>query len=257
MEKSVLIPGIFLVSILAISLVSSQALPAPAQLPSMTFNSITSVFNSLLSGISEDVTLVKVLLVMLLTIILFRPAYNLVGKKSGIAFMVALIVSILGIKYLATYDMVKGLLLPYGALAIAISSILPFLLIGGLLATSELSMPLRKLTWGMMAGSFILLWTLRWNSIGDLSYIYLGLGVISALILLFFDSTIRVLYAQAAGGNTKAVIDIQIAKLNKDISDLYVLIGNTPDTRLRARLENQVRDLEHTRRDIAKHRGAL
>jgi len=251
MKKSVILFGLlFLFSALAISLVSAQALPAP----SLTFNYLGDFFNSLLSGVSGDVTLVKVLLVMLLTTILFQPANKLLGKKPAIAFIVAFLVSVLGIKYLATYDLVKGLMLPYGALAIAVSSMLPFLLISYLLTTIE-SKTIRKLGWAIMAGSFILLWWFRWTDIGDLAWIYLGLGLICLAVLFWFDSTIRVALAEAGMENSKAVLNIKIANLNKEIADLYEAVANVgEDEKTQKNLLKQILNKEQLREDLVRIR---
>ncbi|MEM2956364.1 MAG: hypothetical protein QW041_02210 [Candidatus Pacearchaeota archaeon] len=247
MKKSVIIVILFLFSVLAVNLAVAQVLPGPP----VTLNKLAEFFRDLLSGISEDDSLAKLLLVMLLTTILFRPAYNLSGKKSGIAFIIALLVSILGIKYLTTYDLIKGLLLPYGALAIALSSVVPFLLISALIITSEMDTVLRKITWGIMAGAFILLWWFRWTDIGDLAWIYLGLGIISLAILLFFDSTLRGFLAQTAMSNSKYAIDVQIANLNTEIANLYMQYSNSAgNAQLQNNLRNQIKAKERTRKEL-------
>jgi hypothetical protein len=249
MKKSILIfSGLFF--LLTIGIVAAQALPAPP----VALKDIADQFKGLVSGISGDDTMVRVLLVMLLTTVLFQPAYRLLGKKSGIAFFVAFIVSVLGIKYLATYDMIKGVLLPYGALAIAITSILPFLLIGFLLETTE-SKLLRKIGWAIMAGSFIMLWWFRWTDIGDLAWIYLGLGLICAAVLFWFDSTLRTMLAQAGMENSRAVLDIEIANLNKELNNLYTAYANAQgNRRLEASIENQIRDKERHRANLVRLR---
>ena len=190
MKKGVLIPGIFLVSILAISLVSAQALPAPANLPaSIGLPQIAEYLRDLLIGGTGEDLVARFLLVMLLTTVLFLPAQNITGKKSALSFIIALIVSVLGIRF---FPQIQLLLLPYGVLAIAISSILPLVLFGAFLMTGigKESPTIRKIGWCAFGGTFFFLWLDRYKTLGDLSYIYFGIAVISVAFLLF-DGTIQ------------------------------------------------------------------
>lgn len=254
MKKGVIFFGAIFFSLLSLSLVAAQALPAPP----ITFNIIGDFFKDLLAGSTGEDSMVRVLLVMLLTTVLFRPALNITGGKSGLAFLVAFLVSVIGIKFFISSEMIYGLMLPYGALAIALSAGIPFLLIGSLIATSNLDMLLRKIMWGFMAGSFIMLWWFRWTNIGDLAYIYLGLGILSLAILFFFDSTLRGILAQTAMSNSKYAIDVQIATLNTEIADLYVQYANSSgNTQLQHSLTNQIRAKEHTRRGLTQMRARM
>ena len=124
MKKSVLILGLFVFSILMINFVVAQALPAPP----VTLNQIGKFFDDLLKGTSGGESLARLLLAMLITAVLYQPALKITNEKPGVAFIVAFIVSVLGVRFLSSSEMIQGILLPYGALAIVISSVLPFLL---------------------------------------------------------------------------------------------------------------------------------
>lgn len=254
MKKSVILFSALFLSIASISL-AAAALPAPP----IAMNDISDFFTKLLSGVSGQDLMIRVLLVMLLTTVLFRPAYKLVGEKSGLAFIIAALVSILGIKYLATYDLITGLLLPYGALAIALSAGLPFILIGMLIVSApDMPATLRKILWGLMTGAFILLWWFRWTDIGDLAYIYLFMGLISAAVLFFLDGTIVTLYSQATQAQSKASVDVQIAQINSQIANLYAQYANaTGNHTLQTSLRNQIRALEHTRNGLLRMRAGM
>jgi len=194
MKKSIIIfLGLFL--LLSISIVAAQALPAPAQLPGflsdhLSIGKIEGFFNDLLIGGTSGADIIsRLLLVMLLTAVLFQPANKIVNDKPGLAFLVSFLVSVLGIRFIPQIEL---LLLPYGALAIAVSAIVPLLLFGAVLMTgigSE-SPTIRKIGWSAFGGAFFFLWVERSKELGDLSYIYFGIAAI-ALALLLFDGTIQ------------------------------------------------------------------
>jgi len=249
MKKGVLILGTLILSVLAISLVAAQALPAPP----VTLDTIVNYFQMLVTGFGSNAeTMSRVLLVMLLTAVLFRPAYNLVGKKSGLAFLIAFLVSVIGIRFFTSYDMIQGLMLPYGALAIGVSAALPFLLFGILIETSEADITLRKVGWTIMAGAFILLWWFRWTDIGDLAWIYLFLGI-AAFAVLFFNGQIHMLFAmQRIGSSKKRQIYKQLMELRRE-RDKYIALGPPQDETERRMINSEVARLDRAMRDLYRH----
>jgi hypothetical protein len=101
-----------------------------------------------------------------------------------------------------------GLLLPYGALAIALSVLIPFILMFFLLETSDIQRPYRKLAFGFMFIAFMMFWWLRWDKIGDASYIYLCFAAF-AIGAYFMDPTLRKWWVETKEGEkTKGVLEV-------------------------------------------------
>ena len=249
MKKSVLIFSALIFSVLAISLVAAQVLPAPP----ITFNAVGDFFNDLLKGTQGEDTLARLLLVMLLTTILFKPANQIVGKKPGLAFIVALLISILGIRFFTSYEMIRGLMLPYGALAIVLSTLIPFLLFGFLLESSEATIMFRKIGWGLMGGAFIMLWWLRWTNIGDMAYIYLVLGII-AFMILWFNGQIHTLFSmQNLEKGKRRQILIKTAEIQDEMNDLMGRLSSRYLTKdQREAIKDEIKNLQLSLKELSK-----
>jgi hypothetical protein len=111
-------------------------------------------------------------------------------------------------------------MLPDGILAIALSAILPFLLFGLLLETSDISMMMRKACWGAMGAAFLGMWIYRWGEIGDIGYIYLAMAI-AALAVLWFNGQIHFLFALQKVKNKQSQEALtQYIKVNHEISEL-------------------------------------
>ena len=248
MKTGALIFSLVLISILSVHLVAA-ALPAPP----ITFNKIGDFFNDLLKGTQGEDTLARLLLVMLLTTILFKPANQIVGKKPGLAFIVALLISILGIRFFTSYEMIRGLMLPYGALAIVLSTLIPFLLFGFLLESSEAAPMLRKIGWGLLGGAFIMLWWLRWTDIGDMAYIYLVLGII-AFVILWFNGQIHLLFSmQNLEKGKRRQILIKTAEIQDEMDDLIETLSSRHLTKeQRKAIKGEINDLQYSLKELSK-----
>jgi len=261
MKKSRLVLSIFVLSVLAITF-AAAALPAPAQLPgyiseNFRLSSIAEFLKDLVMGTGETgEAMSRLLLVLLLTAVLFRPTYKLVQEKSGLAFLVSFLVSVIGIRFFSA-EMIHGLMMPYGIVAITISAILPMILIGILLETGTQGLTggniIRKIGWAFLAGAYFFLWDARWNEIGDMAYIYMGMAIF-ALLLLFFDGTIQRAYYRASLSKESARVAFDGVIRNKQ--ELFKKIEqlNTPGLSDvdRRRLQREIRTLENRINELQK-----
>jgi len=227
MKKSIIIFGL-LFSIISITLVAAAAtLPAPTALPGFLSDQLLSgklsFLTDLLIGTGSAAEIItRVLLVMLLTAVLFQPAFNLLGKKSGIAFLVAFLISILGIRFFPA-NQIEALLLPSGALAVAVATVIPFLLLAYLLEWGEIKEHkiIRKIGWACIAGAFIYLWSTRFKDLGDISYIY-GVMALLSVALLLFDGTLQEQLTIAKLSKTKSKAAYrEILDLEDQLKDDY------------------------------------
>jgi len=238
MKKSVIIlASIFSVVILS-SLVAAQMLPAPP----IAMRDVTNFFSNLLVGIPYQMgVFARVMLVLLITIILLKPAEKIVGtERSGLALMVALIVSILGIRFIPV-NAILGLLLPYGVLAVALSALIPFLLFAGFISTSDLQAWVRKTGWTFFGVVFLGFWWTRFSEIGDLAWIYLFGAIACFTMLFFFDSEIHKLWYMGRLKRKQAVAaGVQAEILAGEIKGLYSELAKAGTDAQRSSLKDEV-----------------
>ncbi len=244
MKKSILILSSFLLVLVSINLVSA-ALPAPPA----AFDEIANVFRDLLVSDSGEDMVARLLLVMLLTSVLFFPAHKLVQGKSGLAFFIAFIVSVLGIR---AFPNIQGLLLPYSTLAVAVSAILPFLLFAYLISAESNSPVIRKIGWAIMATAFICLWWMRWDEIGEIAYIYFWMGIAALAVLFFLDDTLsKWWYLSGTYVRTKQAADLQIQRIQTEIEDLIKEMNDLPNESYRITYRNKIKKLKEAQKALA------
>lgn len=251
MKKSVLLLGIIALSVMIIGFAAAQALPAPP----VTTAQVGEFFRSLLVGgsaITEDV-ISRFLLAILIITVLAKPAYMITKNRSA-SIIVSSVVAILGIRFL-TYQMIQGILLPYGAVAIVVSTFLVFALIAYFL--TDITYPwIRKIGWIMLAVVFLGLWWSRASDIGDMTYVYLVTAGVS-IGFFFLDGTFNNIKIKMRSQNKKdGQTYVQIIKMQKDIDDYTQLLPYAgTDTKEEKELLAQIKERQDKINSLLKTLG--
>ncbi|MFC1686269.1 hypothetical protein ACFLZZ_04600 [Nanoarchaeota archaeon] len=237
-------------SVLTSTLVAAQIFPAPP----IAFNQVKEVLSNFLIGTSvggADIW-ARLLLLLLMTVILIKPIEKVLTQDRRLAFLIAFFVSLLGIRYLSNTELL-GVLLPYSALMIILSIIGPLILLGTLLSTSGIDPTLRKVMWGFTAGAFAVLWWVRWEELGNLSYIYLSGTIGAVLALFFFDEQISGLYYQSKI-DREQLVDKSIASENitRMLKDLYGQYAASTDPTIQAQLMRRIRQQRNALKLLTK-----
>lgn len=210
-------------SLLAVPLAVAQTLPAPP----VTQQQVTNALSGLLVGsvINQADVYARLLLVIVLTLVLVKPAEKLAGGDRKIAFIVALLVSLLGVRFLGNAE-ILGLILPYTALAIILSVGIPLALIVSFVTTSDLPESVRKFVWFLVALIFTTLWWIRWTDIGDLAYVYL-IGTIAAVTMyLKFDNMLsKMWYENQLKEDQEVSKSLAAEVISNEIKELYKQIN--------------------------------
>lgn len=134
------------------------------------------------------------LLILTYTIVLSVLKKTEIFKKSPfVNVIISAVVSILGTRYISESALINGILMPYGALAIAISVAVPFLIYFFFVNFSISSGAGRRLAWALFAVVFFGLWMMRVDAIGDANIIY-WIGIIATVIVFIFDRNIHVYF---------------------------------------------------------------
>lgn len=163
----------------------------------------TPIFQNLLGDYTSNAFLfTKIMLVLLLFIIisLILSRVPVFEGRIGTSYLVAAIVSILSVRFISDNQLIQGILLPYGALGVALTTILPFLIIAYGIQVSNFSSLGRRIGWGFFALIFLILWNYKSTEIGDLgNQIYIWTTVAMA-IMIVFDKRIHA-YFRGVQGN--------------------------------------------------------
>lgn len=243
MNKKLLIA---LLSIFSIPFVLAQSLPAPP----IALRDVGKFVTDIITGPTSGVDLfAKFLLLILLIVVLTKPAKLLVDNKTGLAVLIASIVSIIGVRFL-TNEMLKGILLPYGTVAIVLASFIPFLLMVYFLNDVTIDW-IRKVGWIMMAVIFTGLWWMRWTDIGNMAYAYL-LVAIASFSLFWLDGTIQRWWSTMRITREKdRVLYQNIMKIQGELTDMTRWLANAPaGSREQRILNNDIRETQNKLRNL-------
>lgn len=222
MKKRVLILGLFFTLLLGSMFVTAQESPAVLPGP-ISINQVQDFLSNVLNNQQAGPELfTRLLIVLLLTAVLYKPAVKLVpdGETSNIPIFLSLIVAILGVRFLTGPEVI-GLMLPFGALGIALTTIIPIVLFGAIMTTSSgINEGIARLGWLLMGVSFIVLWLTRFDVVGTIAWIYLWSGLI-CIFMLFYEKTVR-MYAlrSKAKGKGRMHVEEQVELINLDIENL-------------------------------------
>lgn len=236
-----LIIGI-LVSFILISLMPTVL----AQTTEEVLEGIADVFkpisSAILGGVDTGEALFSKFLLFILvamviyTIVIVIPGFE---GKTGIATVISIIVSILGVRFLITDNLINAILLPYGALFISLSVGIPLVIF--FFAFSKITNPIvRKAGWALYVAAFGILGWMRASDLGKASLIYV-IAIILAFIALLFDGTIQKL--KRAGKIEKAKTStkgVEIKRALARLADLNQGLGRATSAREIADYKKQI-----------------
>src|SRR3989344_4569335 len=171
----------FLFLVLFFPFVSAQQLPPVEDVINGIVSSLEGIFTPISSslfggGDSNEFLFAKILLAILLFAVI-----NAVVKKvpifreqKGVAIIVALVISILAVRFISENQLVAGILLPYGTLGVGLTTILPFLIFFYFIHDSEIGPFGRRVSWFFFILVFLILWYSKGSDLSTISnYIYM------------------------------------------------------------------------------------
>ena len=189
----------------------------------------------------------KVALLILLFVIIFTilrrvPLFE-ERRQKPVAFIVAVIVSVLAVRFISENQLILGVLLPYGVLGVALTTVLPFLLFFYLVHAMGAGYVARRALWVFFIIVFGLLWASRYAELPVISnQIYMWTFIVMVAALIFDKGIHRYFgmheinkflrksnqktaadlqaeYQRIAGVNTKSA-EKRREQIRKDLEDL-------------------------------------
>lgn len=215
MKNKGLYLGIF-VSILLISFVSAAVdLSVVTDFLRETATALKPIFQYTIGdpGGSDDIFVVKVLLFILMIAVVYLAAEKVPGINSNsfVLWLVTIIISMLGARFLSSKELVETVWLPSGVVGITLASFLPFLVFFFFIESFQGHRVVRRVGWILYCVLFAVIAAVRWPETSvqsgalagwNLSWIYIVTAVL-ALLSFYFDGTIQKYFAKS--GAQKAI----------------------------------------------------
>ena len=148
-------------------------------------------FFSVILGGTPDLLFEKILIlaVILAVIYLVISKLDIFKGNKVVIWVVSISVSLLSTRFMSG-DLLRTILLPYSVLGVSISAVLPTLIYFKFVQEFKDSSTLRKMLWIFYMIVFIVIWSIRYDSLGSISWIYM-ISAIAAFFFFLFDGTIR------------------------------------------------------------------
>ncbi len=209
-----------------------------------------TLFTALLGGngdfLFERIMLFIIILAFTKTVLSEVPAFK--DKNKAAVWIISIVVSLLAARLGFATEYLRTIFLPYTALGIVISAVVPFVIYFYFVGSFK-NRTLRKILWIFFAVVFMALWLSRSDEVGGLSWIYFWAAVI-ALIFFFFDGTIRRAIIRGEYAELgRAAKDQQLINVRSDLYQLEQRYGQNLVTdaeykRMKKRIEERMRILQ-------------
>ena len=222
---------------------------------------VTDVFSFVVGDVSaagsvslEEVIFVKFLVFILLLAIINTAVQRIpgLGDTKGLAFIIALVVSLIGTRFLTSGELINFIWLPYGTLSVVLSSLLPFIIAFFFFQGFD-SAVIRKVGWTAFLVIFIGLAYFRWddfrlalsyNSGFNLAWIYLIIAIISGLLLIF-DKNIHAAFLLSSMSKIASQNDkIRAAQIVHEIEQLRAQLATAQNASVISAIKAQIKQKE-------------
>mgnify|MGYP001591679937 CR=1 FL=1 len=184
---------------------------------------LTPFFELVIGSYStEEFFFAKILLLILLALII-NAVLRKVGvfdKSPGVILTVSLIVSILAVRFISENQMTLGILLPYGTLGVAITTIIPFLIFFYFIHVTNMGGAGRRLSWIFFGLVFIILWIYKYDKMSSVSNQIYGWALFLMVFAFIFDKGIHRYFLTheinrfVQGANARTIAMLQAEYLN-------------------------------------------
>ncbi|MEK6875178.1 MAG: hypothetical protein AABX30_00680 [Nanoarchaeota archaeon] len=142
---------------------------------------------------TSDFFFSKILLLILLIII----SENILEKtpigenNKKVSYIVAIIISILAIRFVSQNNFFESILIPYGALGIAITTFLPIIIFFYFINSTKIGTFGRKVFWIIYGIILLVIWLSRSSEMPETANWIYALSFLSTIIFVLFDRSIH------------------------------------------------------------------
>jgi hypothetical protein len=196
---------------------------------------------------NSELLFAKILITLLLFIVIFTvlKRVELFGRVRGAAVLIALIISILAIRFISEDGLVSGILLQYGVLGVAITTFLPYAIYFWFVHSTVSGGFARKLAWTLYGIIFLLFWISRGAELSVTSNWINFFGLAAVALSIFLDGTAHRYFA---GSGTRRMrrrhANRRVARLQAELETLSNVLHPTPEQ------EREIREIIHELRRL-------
>ena len=217
---------------------------------------IIGILGPILKGImgefdSEEFLIAKGLLLILLIVIISTILKRTpIGKNNEkTANIIAIIISILAVRFINDNQLINGILLPYGTLGVAITTILPFVIFFYFVHYTNMGSFARKISWAFFAIIFLSLWLTR-EGLSEVSNQIYGWTMLAMIIIFFFDKSIHnYMGNKEIKDISKKAKQRRLAKLVAEFNS-YVNAGGAYDSNIESVMKDLESEIKKLRKEI-------
>jgi len=196
--------------------------------------------------------LLFILLVSVIYVILGR--FELFEDYKMIRWLVAVIMPLIGMRFI-NYEQISAVFGQYQVLAIALSSLLPFIVFFYFVHSVGKSYPhLRKILWVLFIAIYLGLWNTAQSDFQGSLYFW---TMAAAVLLLIFDRRIEMYLAKREiAKRERWRVDDEIAKINRRIDDINeeIRMGRRTNPK---EARKEIKELEQQKKDWERHRWTI
>ena len=214
-----------------------------------------------LGGLSAGEALFAKVLVFFIVLTIVSLAVRTVprvGDSRGISFIISLLITMLGVRYITSGALLNAVWLPSGTLAVVLATFLPFIIFFFFMQGFE-STIVRKVGWIAFVVIFFGLAYMRWDVFAttgsnkfNLAWMYVIIAGLS-LIALVFDRSIHAMMAiqglMRVKDDQKRANLIETAKRRRELLEE---LGRANSPVERANVMKQIKDADKTMKDILR-----
>jgi len=239
MKKGVRILVFSIIPIILLASFVAAIRPAPplmeTNLPANPFQELSNILVGLLQAVGDvfgsltgvdplglgELVFTRMLIFILLTCVLYVPAKIFAKGSTWVPLTISAIVALLGARFI-TENMINAILLPYGTLAITLSLLIPLIMFGVLINTTEFPPWVRKFGWWLFFAAFLGLYIWRGNDIKSEGRTLYVLFALAALVAAIIDKQIhKVIYQAALSSSSGNVIKSRLKDKITELETAY------------------------------------
>ena len=191
--------GILILVLLILPFVSAagefeQARDILAKVLDSALGFLTPVLEKVLGDFSSSEFFFTKVLILILLILIIRAVLDktpLGEDNPKVSILLALIVSVLAVRFMSQNKFIESVLIPYGTLGVAIVTILPMVIFFYFIHNTKVGTFGRKVFWAIYGITLFVLWISRSRELpATANWIYI-LSFIAIVIFIFMDKSIH------------------------------------------------------------------
>jgi len=258
MKKS-LIFACFILSVMAVSLVSAFSAYNLSDASNMLVTWIKGIFSPIFQALLgksvyeyffEKVLFLILLYVVILTIL---RRINVFRDRPFVYVLISAIISLIATRYMTENQLFQGILVPYGAMGTAILVFLPLVIYFVFVNNAGFGITGRRAAWILFSLVFVGLWYKNSSDMGQFNWIY-TVGIVVVILLFIFDRQVHRYFEY--GKFKKAEREPTIRKymeVEKQLEDLEKKYGGKDRSDIPNEIQSYWDNLKREEKKLRKH----